>query len=63
MYRDAFAHHQLVNRPQGVVRQVMVAGHLAWQDGQYTSGFGRERMGRVLRERSHEAGAGMAVAV
>ncbi|MEQ1437855.1 amidohydrolase family protein [Fontimonas sp. SYSU GA230001] len=63
VYRDAFAHHQLVNRPQGVVRQVMIGGHLAWHEGRYTDAFGRERMGRVLRERHHVVNAGLTAAV
>ncbi|MFA5939252.1 MAG: amidohydrolase family protein [Sinimarinibacterium sp.] len=62
VYRDAFAHHQLVNRPDGVVHQVMIGGHLAWSEGRYTAAFGQQRMGRVLRERSHEAGAETALA-
>lgn len=54
VWRDAFQHHQLVNRPEGVVTQVLVAGHLAWDQGAYTPEFGRVRMGRVLRNREHE---------
>lgn len=57
IYREVFEHHQLVNRPQGVVTQVMVAGKLAWTDGAYTPAFGRERMGRVLLDRQHESGS------
>ena len=62
IYRDVFEHHQLVNRPAQVVAQVMIAGHLAWRDGAYTPMFGRERFGRVLRHRDHEAAAPAALA-
>lgn len=55
VWRDLFEHHQLVNRPDGVVTHVTVAGHVAWEDGQYTTAFGQVRMGRALRNRDHEA--------
>ena len=58
VYREAFQHHQLVNRPRGVVTHVMIGGKLAWADGTYTPAYGRERMGRVLLDREHEAGGG-----
>lgn len=54
LWREAFQHHQLVNRPEGVVTQVLVAGHLAWDAGAYTPDFGRVRMGRVMRNKDHE---------
>ena len=54
VWRDAFQHHQLVNRPEGVVTQVYVGGKLAWEGGAYTPLFGRERMGRVLLNVEHE---------
>ncbi|HZR35610.1 MAG TPA: N-acyl-D-glutamate deacylase [Nevskia sp.] len=53
--RDLFDCHQLVNRPDGVVSQVMVAGKLAWNEGAYTPAYGRERFGRVLRAKDHPA--------
>lgn len=54
VWREAFAHHQLVNRPEGVVTQVMINGTLAWDEGAYTPAFGRQRLGRVLLDREHE---------
>jgi N-acyl-D-aspartate/D-glutamate deacylase len=57
VWRDSFEHHQLVNRPDGVVREVMIAGTIAWRDAAYTQAFGRQRMGRVLRHCEHEAEA------
>jgi N-acyl-D-aspartate/D-glutamate deacylase len=53
IHREAFGHHQLVNRPKGVVVRTYIAGKLAWQDGAYLPAFGRERFGRVLRHRDH----------
>jgi N-acyl-D-aspartate/D-glutamate deacylase len=62
LWREAFQHHQLVNRPEGVVTQVLVAGHLAWDAGAYTPDFGRVRMGRVMRNKEHERGRALAAA-
>lgn len=59
-WRDCFSHHQLVNRPEGVVSGVMIAGRMAWQDGAYRPEFGRERYGRVLLDARHEAGEAVA---
>ncbi len=53
VWRELFEHHQLVNRPDGVVTQVVIAGKLAWDQGAYTPAFGAERMGRALRHRDH----------
>lgn len=53
IWRECFQHHQLVNRPQGVVTAVCVAGRLLWRDGAFTPAFGRERSGRVLLHREH----------
>ena len=53
--RELFDCHQLVNRPDGVVSQVMVAGKLAWNEHAYTPAYGRERFGRVLRAKDHPA--------
>ena len=53
--REIFDCEQLVNRPRGVVRQVMVAGKLAWNEGAYTAAYGRERFGRALRAKDHPA--------
>jgi N-acyl-D-aspartate/D-glutamate deacylase len=62
VWREAFQHHQLVNRPEGVVTQVLVAGHLAWDAGAYTPEFGRVRMGRVMRHKEHEQERALAAA-
>jgi N-acyl-D-aspartate/D-glutamate deacylase len=63
VWREAFSHHQLVNRPDGVVTQVMIGGKLAWSDGAYTPIFGKQRFGRVLLDKDHEQRAGAPVAL
>ena len=55
IWRDAFQHHQLVNRSEGVVKRVYIAGHCAFADGAFTPDFGCKPMGRLLRNRYHEA--------
>lgn len=57
IYREAFEHHQLVNRPQGVVEMVLIGGRVAWNDNAYAACFGHDRMGRVLRHRDYAAPA------
>jgi len=54
VWREAFEHFQLVNRPEGVVTQVWIGGHLAWDADAYTPAFGRVPMGRVMRHKDHE---------
>lgn len=53
VWRELFDSHQMVNRPEGVVTEVMIGGRLAWQNGAYTPVFGVERCGRLLRASSH----------
>lgn len=55
VWRDCFEHHQLVNRPAGVVAAVVVGGKLLWRDGAYLPVFGKERAGRVMRHVEHLA--------
>jgi N-acyl-D-aspartate/D-glutamate deacylase len=47
-FRDEFGCHQLVNRSDGVVEGVFVAGRKVWQGTAFTGIFGRERAGRAL---------------
>ena len=49
VYRDLFEHHQMVNRPEGIVRQVLVRGETVWQEGEFTAPLGEETLGRALR--------------
>ncbi|MGQ0530885.1 MAG: N-acyl-D-amino-acid deacylase family protein [Panacagrimonas sp.] len=60
IWRDCFAHHQIVNRPEGVVAGVMIAGRMVWQDGDYLPEFGQRRFGRVMLDKTHEAGIAVA---
>ncbi len=61
--REIFDCEQLVNRPVGVVTQVMIAGKLAWNEGAYTHAYSRERFGRVLRAKDHPAEQALASTV
>jgi N-acyl-D-aspartate/D-glutamate deacylase len=49
VYRDIFAHEQLVNRSDGVVTAVYIAGEEVWDGADFTPVLGRKRLGRALR--------------
>jgi len=49
IYRDLFAHKQLVSRSDGVVSQVLIRGEPVWRDGEFTAALGRDALGRALR--------------
>lgn len=49
IWRDDYQHEQLVNRSDGVVRQVYVGGQLAWDGERLTPEVGKARLGRALR--------------
>lgn len=49
-----FEHDQMVNRPQGVVDSVMIAGKFAVENGELGDTLGKERMGRPLRNKHIE---------
>ncbi len=40
---------RLVNRDDEVVKLVMIGGKIAWEDGQFSAGFGQERFGQFLQ--------------
>lgn len=61
IWRDRFEHQQMVNRPQGVVAGVMVAGRMAWRDGEPVTDSGGTRFGRVMLDRVHELRGPVAV--
>lgn len=53
---DPIEHHdprlgtmRMVKRSDGVVRQVLIGGRVAFENGQFTPGYGQERYGRLLR--------------
>ncbi|MFO1395184.1 MAG: amidohydrolase family protein [Steroidobacteraceae bacterium] len=47
--REIFGHEQLVNRSDGVVRGVWIAGVRAWDGRDVTPALGSRRLGRTLR--------------
>ena len=47
-YREAVAAEQMLNRSDGVVTDVWIAGTPAWRDCQATDQLGHSRMGRAL---------------
>lgn len=49
IHREEFQHEQLVNRSDGVVPFVMIGGHTAWENNEFTSDLGQKPMGRLLR--------------
>jgi N-acyl-D-aspartate/D-glutamate deacylase len=50
-YRPSFECHQLVNRSDGVVNGVYIAGRRVWNGSGFTDIFGKERTGRALTVR------------
>ena len=49
IHRKEFQTEQLVNRSDGVVSLVMIGGHKAWENDQFTKSLGKIPMGRLLR--------------
>ena len=47
-YREAVAAEQMLNRSDGVVTDVWIAGTPAWRDSQPTEHLGAIQMGRAL---------------
>jgi N-acyl-D-aspartate/D-glutamate deacylase len=54
VYRDIFEHEQLVNRSDGVVTGVWIAGEQVWEGRDFTPALGTKPLGRPLT-----AGAGV----
>jgi hypothetical protein len=48
VYRDIFEHEQLVNRSDGVVTAVFIAGEQVWDGRDFTPALGTRRLGRPL---------------
>lgn len=48
-YRAIFDHQQMVNRPEGIVEHVWIAGQTAWAHGEPGAALGQQRLGRALR--------------
>ena len=49
IHREEFKHEQLVNRSDGVVPFVMIGGHAAWENNEFTPDLVQKPMGRLLR--------------
>jgi len=49
VYREIFEHDQLVNRSDGVVTSVFIAGEQVWDGGAVTDALGSRKLGRALR--------------
>lgn len=47
-HRQEFQHGQLVNRTDGLVPLVMIAGHMAWNGDGFDESLGQKKMGSVL---------------
>jgi hypothetical protein len=47
-YRETVAAEQMLNRSDGVVTDVWIAGKSAWRDAKPTESLGRVTMGRAL---------------
>jgi len=48
VYRDIFGHEQLVNRSDGVVTAVFIAGEQVWDGAGFTAALGTRSLGRPL---------------
>ena len=48
IYRDIFEHEQLVNRSDGVVSEVLIAGEPVWREQAFQRVLGQRRLGRAL---------------
>ena len=60
VYREIFAHEQLVNRSDGVVTGVFIAGEQVWDGRDFMPALGARKLGRPLT--AGPAAAGRAVA-
>lgn len=49
VYRDLFEHHQMVNRPPGIVEYVFIRGEAVWCQGEFGDSLGARPLGRALR--------------
>ena len=49
IHREEFQTEQLVNRSDGVVNLVMIGGHTAWENNDFSHHLGKTPMGRLLR--------------
>ena len=62
VHREVLGHEQLVNRSDGVVRSVWIAGVQAWDGRDVTPALGTRRLGRTLRAGATDAVAAVRAA-
>jgi N-acyl-D-aspartate/D-glutamate deacylase len=48
VYREEFQHEQMVNRPVGIVTDVLVGGTVAFSGGEFAAEVGKEPLGQLL---------------
>ncbi|MBB2205756.1 N-acyl-D-amino-acid deacylase family protein [Gluconacetobacter takamatsuzukensis] len=53
VHRSQLGCRQVVNRPCGVVRSVMIGGKIVWAGDRYADAFGTRAYGRVMRAKDH----------
>ena len=56
IWREDYGHEQMVNRSDGVVKTVLVAGEPVYEAGEFTPAAGRTPLGRALRHESWSGG-------
>jgi N-acyl-D-aspartate/D-glutamate deacylase len=49
VYRKEFQHDQLVNRSEGLLPLVLIAGEVVWQEDAFSEALGAKKLGRVLK--------------
>lgn len=49
IFRQEFQHAQLVNRSDGLLPLVMIAGQAVWKNNDFTEQLGNKKLGRVLK--------------
>ena len=52
VWRDVLQNDQLVNRSDGVVKQVFIRGETVWREGAFSEALGAQKLGRVLKARN-----------
>jgi N-acyl-D-aspartate/D-glutamate deacylase len=52
--REIFEHEQLVNRSDGVVSAVFIAGEKVWNGRNFTPALGTRKLGRALTEGAND---------
>ena len=52
IYREEYAHQQLVNRSDGVVPLVIINGEIVWRNEEFSKTLGEKAYGSLLKPRS-----------